>query len=90
MQHISSHGWWKKVLLYYNVCHVRMWLCVQQPVQMGLSQMLYHEAAMMGHQHHHLPPPPACSSSSSTFVDNREKIKQWIAEQGQLPTFLIC
>jgi len=50
-----------------------------KPPQMGLSQMLYHEA-MMGHQHH-APPPPACSSV--TFVDNREKIKQWIAEQGE-------
>jgi len=60
--------------VYVSVFHVK-------PPQMGLSQMLYHEA-MMGHQHHP-PPPPACSSV--TFVDNREKIKQWIAEQGETP-----
>jgi len=35
----------------------------------------------MGHQHH-LPTPPACSSAN--FVDNREKIKQWISEQGDI------
>jgi len=50
-----------------------------QPPQMGLSQMLYHEA-MMGHPRH-LPPPPTCSSVG-VFVDNREKIKQWISEEG--------
>ena len=44
--------------------------------------MLYHEAAA-GHQQY-VPPPPASASSSVTFVDNREKIKQWISDQGQI------
>ena len=41
--------------------------------------MLYHDALVTGQAPH---APLAPTSCSVTFVDNREKIKQWISEQG--------